>query len=365
MKIVADENIPFIEHYFSGAGELVLKPGREISHADLVDANVLLVRSVTNVNKELLAHTQVKFVGSTTTGADHIDTAWLDKVGIQWAVAHGCNAMAVVEYVIAVIATCQHMGFLMHQQPRVAVIGVGTIGSIVANKLSKLGFEVILCDPIRQAREPDFAGVTLDDIHDVDLVTLHTPLIKTGAHPTHHLINKAFLQRQKQNCVLLNTSRGSVVNFNDLKLYGEHLIWCLDVWENEPLIDFDVLDQAIIATPHIAGYSWQAKYRGIHMIYDFLFKNQLFPLADVVHKKFPTYDVFFAGAKVDWRDVILRIYDPFKTTQIMKARLVENANAFDELRKHFVDRHEFGFVRIEDVSVSVEDKRLLEFLLTT
>lgn len=363
MKIVADENIPFIEHYFANAGELILKPGRDISHADLVLADMLLVRSVTKVNKDLLDHTQVKFVGSTTTGADHIDTAWLDKVGIDWSVAQGCNAIAVVEYVVAVTATLQQMGFLMQEKPRVAVIGVGHIGSMVADELQGLGFDVVLCDPLRLENEPQFKGFTLDEIKDVDLITLHTPLTKTGPYPTYHLIEKEFLQRQKQNCVLLNTSRGSVIDFNDLKIHGEHLIWCLDVWENEPIIDLDVLEQAVIATPHIAGYSLQAKYRGIQMIYDALLKKQLFPFVPVPPKKFPTQDIFFAGAKVDWRDVVLRIYDPFKTTQLMKARLVENLNAFDELRKNFIDRHEFGFVRIEDVSLSLEDKRLLDSLL--
>lgn len=365
MKIVADENIPFVDYYFANAGELLLKPGRDITKSDLVDADLLLVRSVTKVNQDLLAGTLIKFVGSVTTGADHLDTAWLDQAGIQWSVAHGCNAMAVVEYVVSSIATLQHMDFLMQKNPKAAVIGVGHIGQRVATRLKQLGFTVVLCDPIRSQQEPDFSGVSLDEIADVDLITLHTPLTQSGPYPTHHLINKSFLERQKPNTILLNTSRGAVIDFNDLNLYGGHLVWCLDVWENEPLINLEILDQAVLATPHIAGYSAQAKYRGIQMIYDAIHEKKLFSLKDVVPKKFPTHDVFFAGAKVDWREVILRIYDPFETTQVMKNQLVANPNAFDELRKHFVDRYEFGFVRIEDVSLSIDNKSILDNLLTT
>jgi erythronate-4-phosphate dehydrogenase len=149
MKIVADENIPLVEHYFGGSGELLLKPGRSITRDDLFDADILLVRSVTRVNKLLLHDTPVRFVGSTTAGADHMDTEWLDQSGILWNTATACNAMAVAEYVVCVVASLQMQGMLAFSNVRAGVIGVGHVGRLVVEKLRLLGFDAIECDPFR------------------------------------------------------------------------------------------------------------------------------------------------------------------------------------------------------------------------
>ena len=171
MKIVADENIPFLSYYFDN---VTVKPGRLIMREDLMDADILVIRSVTKVNESLLKGTPVKFVGTTTTGVDHIDTKWLDKNGILYRAASGCNAIAVLEYVIAVIASLQKKGFLPTKPLKTAVIGVGKIGSRVSHKLKLLGFDVIECDPLRAETEPDYISTPLDDIADVDLISLHT-----------------------------------------------------------------------------------------------------------------------------------------------------------------------------------------------
>jgi erythronate-4-phosphate dehydrogenase len=234
MKIIADENIPAIKQYFGGGNELILKHGRDISRLDLLDADALLVRSVTPVNSALLHDTPVKFVGSVATGIDHLDTTWLNQANIAWYAARGFNAVAVMEYVIAVVAALQKSGCVPLHALRVGVIGVGTIGKLVVEKLKLLGCDVIQCDPFRARAESGFAGVALADLHDLDLVTVHTPLTHHGDFPTFHLIGQDFLQRQKKNCVLINTARGAVVDFAALKQWGKDLFWCLDVWENEP-----------------------------------------------------------------------------------------------------------------------------------
>jgi erythronate-4-phosphate dehydrogenase len=337
MKIVADENIPLVQHYFGDLGELILKPGRAIAQADLVDADILLVRSVTAVNQALLQNTNVKFVGSATTGFDHIDIAWLKEQGIALSVARGCNSTAVVEYVICVIAALQKMQLLKQTDVRAGVIGVGQIGQVVADKLKTLGFEVVLCDPLRA----DIISTPLEKMVDLDFITLHTPLTREGNFPTYHLIQGDFLQRQKKNCVLLNSGRGATIAFDQLKLYGQDLIWCLDVWEHEPFIDLNVLQKAVIATPHIAGYSLQSKYRGIEMIYQDFTKQM------VTEIKYPTKTISLNDTDADWRDVVLQIFDPRVETERMKKTLLEDPSAFDRLRKSFVDRYEFGFVKIK------------------
>lgn len=357
MKIVADANIPWVQHYFGFDADIILKPGREIVREDVQDADILLVRSVTQVNEKLLKNTAVKFVGSATLGFDHLDLDWLQQAGIRWSLAKGSNAQAVVEYVICTIAALQKMNFLTDKKMRAGIIGAGEIGQRVAIVLKFLGFEVVLCDPFR----PDLGVVPLSELNDLDFITLHTPLTRTGDYPTYHLLQKDFFTRQKKNCILLNTARGSVINFEDLKQYGEELVWCLDVWENEPEIDFKVLDLALLATPHIAGYSVQSKYRGIEMLYQAAVQQGV--LADTAEEDvpYPTQEIDCENAKMDWRDAVLKIFDPRDLTQTMKQRLIEGVKAFDQLRKEFNFRNEFAFVKMKNMTMSATDKKILAF----
>lgn len=357
MKIVADENILLVENYFAHYGELILKPGREITRSDLIDADILLVRSVTKVNQALLENTAVKFVGSTTSGADHLDTDWLEANKIKWSVAAGCNAMAVAEYVICVIAALQKMDLLSHKKIRAAVVGVGRIGQLVADKFKLLGFDVMLCDPLRT----DIISTPLEELTDLDLISFHTPLTKTGNYPTYHLVQKAFLEKQKKNCILLNAGRGEVFAFDSLKKYGKELVWCLDVWENEPKIDVEVLDGAMIATPHIAGYSLQSKYRGIEMVYAAAVQQEVVQENSGKNFLFPRKKISIEHANT-WQDVVLCVFNPVTVTREMRQMLAYDPTGFDSLRKKFADRYEFAFVEWESVSLSALDKLFLKSL---
>jgi erythronate-4-phosphate dehydrogenase len=171
MKIIADSHIPFIQDYFGGYGELVLKPGRSISQADVRDADILLVRSITHVNENLLAASQVKFVGSVTAGGDHLDTKWLDEAGIIWSVAKGFNSPPVADYVVSTIAALQQQGRLVQKNLKAAVIGVGSAGRLVVDRMKSLNIDVTLCDPVRAQTESDFVSIALDDIADMDIIS--------------------------------------------------------------------------------------------------------------------------------------------------------------------------------------------------
>jgi len=365
MKIVADTQIPYVKDYFSSYLELVLKPGRRITSDDVKDADILLVRSITPVNQALLAQSNVKFVGSVTAGADHLDTAWLDKAGIAWNVAQGFNAPPVADYVISVVAALQQRQLLGRQGIRVAVVGVGHVGKLVAKRLALLGVEVVLCDPIRAEEEPDFKSVELDTISDVDLISLHVPLKKTGKHATYHCIDKDFLRRQKAGCVLLNASRGAVIDSSDLKQYGKHLFWCFDVWENEPIVDKVILERSLIATPHIAGYSVQSKIRGIDMIYQRACERGFIAPKPVSPVNMPVQQLTFSGSEHDWRDIVLGVFNPIVLSAMMRSKLLsayDPGQEFDEMRNQFHYRHEFGYVEVANPGVDSQNVAYLEQL---
>lgn len=361
MKILADEHIPYIKEYFDDCGTLVLEPGRVISAHDLVDTDMLIVRSVTHVDEKLLKNSHVKFVGSVTAGADHLDTQWLDETHITWRVANGFNAPPVADYVICVMAALQRKQILGKKNLKAAVIGVGNVGKLVVQRLQTLNVDVIQCDPVRAAQEADFISHSLDEISDVDLISLHVPLTKKGEHPTYHFINQDFLRRQKPGCVLINASRGGVIHSKDLLSFGKHLYWCLDVWEHEPNIDKAILERAMIATPHIAGYSVQSKMRGIAMIYHTACQLGIIS-PKAIAPNLPHQDLSFSEGHHAWQDIVLGIFNPLILTAMMRSTLFEAENhgeIFDKLRHDFNYRYEFAYSNIKGVDLKAEDQRIL------
>jgi len=362
MKIIADANIPFIHEYFGAYGDLVLERGRAITHSDVKDADILLVRSITRVDKELLADTSVKFVGSVTAGADHLDTQWLDSAGIAWSVATGFNAPPVADYVVSVIAAMQAKKMLPPDKINAAVIGVGNVGRLVVERLKLFNGEITLCDPVRAQKEKEFTFTPLDELSDLDLVTLHVPLHHSGEHPTAHFIDKKFLQRQKRGCVLLNASRGSVINSSDLMQYGSHLHWCLDVWEHEPKINKMILEQAVIATPHIAGYSVQSKIRGIDMIYRIACEKKIIQPQPRPPLVIPEQQLAFTGGAHAWQDIVLGVFNPLVITAMMRTILLpatDYGHLFDDMRNQFNYRHEFAYTSISDMNIPLVAPELL------
>ncbi len=349
MLIVADEEIPCVEHYFGTYGEIIFKPGRLLTRKDVMEADILLARSVTKIDEALLHDTKVKFVGSVATGMDHLDIPWLTKAGIRWNAALGCNAVAVAEYVVTVVAALQTQGLLLQKKCRAGVVGVGRVGSKVVEKLKVLGFDVVQCDPLRAEQEEVFVSTPIEEFSDLDFILLHTPLTKDESYPTYHLIEKNFLQRQKKNCILLNAGRGSVVNFADLLQYGQHLIWCFDVWENEPDIDEVVLSKTRIASPHIAGHSVQSKYRGIDMVYQGALQQAVIVDKNITSVALPKTEISFSNKEVGWREAVLTIYNPLEVTREMKKAYLEEdkKDLFDVLRKRFKRGYEFDFVDIK------------------
>lgn len=338
IKIVADAAIPLLNELFGAVALIKAIPGHDITHTDVKDADVLLVRTITKVNQTLLHQTAVKFVGTMTAGTDHIDHQYLAKNNIFLATAAGANANAVAEYVISCIAYLQQQGVLSRKNIRAGIIGVGHAGQRIIQLLKIIGIEVICSDPLRQ--EPDFTSTPLHKITDCDIISLHTSLSFSGPFATHHFIDKKFLHQQKPSCVLINTSRGEVLNPDTMDEIGNRIL-CLDVFENEPRINVDHFSKATIATPHIAGYSQQAKLAASVFVYEaakkfFHWKETTNPqtLATTTNKVISNDE--------DWREVVLQAYNPYQESLYYKEKLRQNPLAFEILRREYHLRPEFS-----------------------
>ena len=274
LQIVADENIPFAQAAFKGLGTVVTLPGRAITPADVRDADALLVRSVTQVDAALLADSDVRFVGSATIGMDHVDEAYLEKRGTAFAHAPGSNAESVVEYVLAALLRLSARRGEALRGKVVGVVGCGHIGGRLAERLPALGLRVLKNDPPLAAEQGGGAFVDLADVlRESDVVTLHVPLTRHGAHATYHLIGEEALAQQQKEGWLINASRGPIIDGAALeaaRACGRPAALVLDVWEGEPTPDPGLLRRTHLATPHIAGYSYDGKVQGTVMLYEAL-----------------------------------------------------------------------------------------------
>jgi erythronate-4-phosphate dehydrogenase len=277
-RILADENIPLVKNAFGSLGAVRTVPGRSITAAEVQAADVLLVRSVTDVDAALLDGSDVQFVGSATIGTDHIDQAYLQECSIAFAHAPGSNADSVADYVIAALMRLAVRHRTALRGKTIGIVGRGNIGGRLARRLPALGMNVLANDPpLAEAAEDagtshDFASLEVV-LERADIITLHVPLTHGGPHATHHLFDEETLRRMRPGAWLLNTSRGPVVDNAALRrvLDDGHLgASALDVWENEPTPDPDLMRRVDIATPHIAGYAYDGKVRGTVMLYEAL-----------------------------------------------------------------------------------------------
>lgn len=362
MRIVADENIPLLDDFFAASGRITRLPGRAISAADVENADVLLVRSVTQVDRTLLAASSVRFVGTCTIGTDHLDLAYFAQAGIQWASAPGCNARGVVDYILgSLLALAEHTGAQLSQRTY-GVVGAGQVGARLVRAMRALGWRVLVCDPPRAAGAADEAGEYCsfaELLSQCDVISLHTPLTLAGPLATRHLLGAAQLQSLSKGAWLLNASRGPVVDNAALYqtlLQRPDLQVVLDVWEGEPLVDVPLAALCHIATPHIAGYSLDGKLRGTGQIYQAFCAWQqqaaTIQLAELMPKPWLAAIELDAQCNPSWALATLcrAVYDPRRDTADFRRSLQgdpgERRAAFDALRKHYPHRRETDALQV-------------------
>ncbi len=356
MKIVCAETVLLGHEALSHAGKTEIIPDREITRDHLLDADALIIRSKTKVTKELLQGTPVKFVGTATAGTDHIDSAWLESQGIYWCAAPGCNANSVSEFLVAALLVLGQRHEFSLEGKTIGVVGCGNVGSRVVKKCHALGMNVLRNDPPLAAisEDPDF--LPLETIlTESDIVTLHLPLVKNKPWPTHHLADYCFFEQLKPGALFINAARGSVCDYDallDAKMAGAVSQMVIDVWSPEPAFRTDVLKMADLASPHIAGHSYEGKINGTIACY-----NELCNFFEIVKTwniaaSLPlpavrSVDINCADQAEEEAlyDIIRQVYNIETDDQLIREAAIQNeidrAKNFDALRKHYRMRREF------------------------
>jgi erythronate-4-phosphate dehydrogenase len=347
VRIVADENMPLLGELFGAQGEVVALPGRAITPAVVRDADVLLVRSVTRVDAGLLADSAVRFVGSATSGCDHVDRDWLAAAGIEFAHAPGCNAGAVVQYVLAVCCALRPRW----RELTVGILGCGAVGGRLWRLLAALGVRCLTCDPLLPAGALP-VPVALDRLlGEADILCLHVPLTEDGPHATHHLLDAGRLARLKPGALLINAARGAVVDNAALRrrlVEGRELSVALDVWEGEPAIDLDLWRLVDLGTPHIAGYSREGRENGSRAVYEAFRAWRGLPPPAAPRREALRPLALAAGADA-LAAAVLASFDVRAEQRRMAAALAvggDPATAFDALRRSCPERREFEHFRV-------------------
>jgi erythronate-4-phosphate dehydrogenase len=378
MRILADENIPLVDAFFAEHGDIRRMPGRSINRAALEQAEVLLVRSVTRVDRELLEGSAVRFVGTCTIGTDHLDLDYFEEAGIDWASAPGCNARGVVDYVLgSLLALAEGEGVSLEDR-RYGVVGAGEVGGRLVELLRGLGWDVRVCDPPRQAREVG-EFVDLEEIlAECDVISLHTPLMLDGEHSTFHLLDKARLARLRPGAWLINAARGAVVDNAALReqlARRPDMQAVLDVWEGEPQVDVELAELCWIATPHIAGYSLDGKLRGTAQIYQAFCasrglepKIELAELMPVAPLRGLSFDASARSSDV-LATICRAVYDPRKDDAAFRRTLGDDEDqrrvGFDRLRKQYPPRREIDGLQIELSAAQPQLEQLVQALGAT
>lgn len=336
MKVIVDNKIPYIKEAIESlADEVVYLPGKAFTPEIVKDADALITRTRTRCDRNLLAGSKVKFIGTATIGFDHIDTAYCQEAGITWSNCPGCNAGAVEQYIHSVLLLLQQKKGIALKGACLGIVGVGHVGSRIKQLADRLGMRVLLNDPPRADRgEKGFVDLcTL--ARECDIITFHTPLQRNGKYRTYHLADESFFHLLEKKPYIMNTSRGEVIETEAILhalSAGSISGAVIDVWENEPNINLELLNKVFIGTPHIAGYSADGKANATRMVLEsfcrFFGKEMDFSIVPPEQPHLP-YDS-------DENVRQLQMYNPHVDCEALRA----HPEAFEQLRSEYHLRKE-------------------------
>jgi erythronate-4-phosphate dehydrogenase len=337
MNILADASLPGLVEAFPKPFHLTLYQSNEEVNGLLKQQNVLLCRSTLRVNAEFLANNQLQFIATASSGTDHLDLGYLNKNNIIVLDAKGCNANSVADYVVSSIA-------YLEQENRVsgynaAVIGLGAVGNKVSLRLQGIGFNVAHYDPLKAMQDSLFQSAPIESLYGCDLLCIHAELHDKPPYPSRNLIDYKILSRLKPGCIIINASRGTVINEKDMLNCQSQPIYCTDVYQGEPQVDTEILAKATLCTPHIAGHSVEAKYEAVRIVsqklHTYLGLPQ--PLYAIPQKPSP----IDYSKSTHWSELALALYNPIGESKRLK-EASDPSECFVRLRKQHHTRHDFS-----------------------
>tara|TARA_B100001094_G_C18190328_1_gene806748 strand:- start:351 stop:1481 length:1131 start_codon:yes stop_codon:yes gene_type:complete len=356
LHILADEMMPHVTELFSPVAQVTTKAGRDITAEDLIGVHILLVRSVTQVNAQLLSYAEnLVFVGSATIGVDHIDQQALQDRGIAFSAAPGCNAIAVGQYALCALLTLAQQSNILLQNKTVGIVGAGHTGQALAQCLKALKVKVIFYDPFEP--EHPYLGILYVDWQTLceqsDVLSFHVPLTYTGPYPTHHMVNTKTLAQIKSGVWLLNCCRGEVMDTQALKAWriqDTQAKLVLDVWEHEPHPDPELLALCDLGTPHIAGHSMEGKLRGTYQLYQKLTALYQWPTMIEFKRFLPEtrlkpVKLTRLPDEAELFNLCTKVYNIRHDDHLFRQHMQQD-QGFDLMRSQYALRHEFSALTV-------------------
>jgi len=364
MNIVSDNTIPYLKGIIEQIGNVTYLESGQFTAEAVKDANVLIVRSVDKCSREILERSRVKLITTATIGFDHIDTAYCDEAGIIWKNAPGSNAESVAEYLLASLIRLSMHKEESLQGKTIGIVGVGHVGSKVEALCKAYGMQVLKNDPPRADKEGNAPFVSLETIaKEADIISLHTPLTKEGKYPTWHLANTKFIDSLERKPWFINSCRGAVSDTNALlegMKKGKISAMIMDCWEKEPTISRELLEQASIATPHIAGFSADGKANATRMCLEEIGRFLGITIKDIdkvrpAEPSDPVIDLSrFNEKRIE--QAVLSSFDPIPVDQALR----NDPNRFEWFRSHYNHPREFKAYTV--LNATDKEAKLLQAL---
>jgi len=337
MRILADSSLPGLDLAFPDP--FILSRYSDINElSGLIDKqDILLCRSTLKVNKDLLKNHILRYVATASSGTNHLDHSLLESQNIQIIDAKGSNASSVADYVLSCLVYLDQHRLILGK--KVAIIGLGEVGSRVSERLEAAKFQIFQYDPLKAQKEKSFQSCELEDLYEADIICIHAELHNHKPYPSFNMIDEHFLSQLKKGCVIINAARGGIVNEEAVVHNPRLLRYCTDVYLNEPSVNKQIIDKSILCTPHIAGHSVEAKYAAVIMVSEKLHQLLGLPIPTyALPKKIKNYS---SQEDKSWQEQVLSVYNPAEESLVLK-RAQDKEQAFLTLRKSHQKRHDFS-----------------------
>lgn len=349
MNILADASLPGLREAFPDPFKLTLYQPHHNLHDMLKKQDILLCRAALKVNRELIQDYPLYAVATASSGSDNLEHQYLAAKNILALDAKGCNALSVADYILSCLAYLESGHYIGGK--KIGIIGLGHVGMTVYQRLNTAGFELLCYDPIKAVDEHDFKSCALEELYACDVLCIHAELHNRAIYPSLNLINPQVLTQLKPGCIIINAARGGIVDEDALLHHAEQIIYCTDVYLNEPQINKKIIEKSLLCTPHIAGHSIEAKYAAVTVVSKKI--HHLLGLPTPVYLM-PHQPLPLENATRDtWQEYALALYNPITETRLLKQAVQPHA-VFSTLRTSHTSRHNFNVCLADNIAFKIK-----------